>query len=135
VPCPGIGSFECGDRLYPGEQCLFCYSRRYESHWNPKYLDLPADEYDEWLLILRQDKKDSFVRYCAKVAARTAAFAAHQAFGYALEAKGCVLSVRNICYEHYLDQFGARAATEIANHLCRGAGIHYKDFAPLFETE
>ena len=86
----------------------------------------------EWISTLSQERRETFV---LKKSARIAAFAAHQAFGYALEAKGCVLSVRNICYEHYLDQFGARAATEIANHLCRGAGIHYKDFAPLFETE
>ena len=75
------------------------------------------------------------MKFFAKVAAHTAAFAAHQAFGYALEAKGSVLSVRNICYEHHLDQVGARAAADIANRLCKGAGVHYRDFGPLFETE
>ena len=75
------------------------------------------------------------MNFCAKVAAHTAAFAAHQAFGFALEAKGSVLSVRNICFEHHRDQVGARAASDIANRLCAGAGVHYRDFGPLFETE
>ena len=187
VYCRGTSDDECHERIYPGERCLRCYSRRYK-HTNGA--DWEPGEQEEFLRWQRQDKKQCFVQFCAKVAARTAAFAAHQAFGYALEAegsvarhrfgqdwvsgehkwistlsqerreafvlrksahiaafaahqafgyaleaKGCAVSVYNICHEHYLDQFGARAATEIASQLCGGAGIHYKDFAPLFETE
>ena len=77
-------------------------------------------------------RKEEFVKLCARTATHTAAVAAHQAFGFTLEAKISVVNVRNICFVHLRDQVGASAAADTANRLCAGAGVCYSDFGPLF---
>ena len=101
VYCSGTCDDQCGERIYAGERCGRCWSRR---HKHSRGHDWEPGEWEDWILWQRRARNEEVMNFCANVAAHTAAFAAHQAFGFALEAKGSVLSVRNICFEHHRDQ-------------------------------
>ena len=129
VYCSGTCDDQCGERIYAGERCGRCWSRR---HKHSRGHDWEPGEWEEWIVSSRRRRKEEFVNFCARTAAHTAAVTAHQALGFTLEAKISVLNVRNMCFVHLRDQVGASAAADTENRLCAGAGVCYSDFGPLF---